>query len=77
MSHIAVITVNVVAEAPCPGHGDTEANPKPAPTARSMRDTDAATTAPARIAGHDTAELNDSTVVDPSVKDVSMATPAQ
>src|SRR5262245_60628890 len=61
MSQIAVITVNVVADAPSPRQGDTDASPSPDPSAIRMRDTEAATNAPARMAGHETAELKAST----------------
>jgi hypothetical protein len=60
MSHIAVITVKVVAETPELDHGDTEARPKPDPSARRINDDEAAAKAPAIIAGQLIAEVDDS-----------------
>ncbi len=57
INQIAVMTVNVVAEAPEPGHGDTEASPMPDPTARRINEVAAATTVPAITAGQDTAAM--------------------
>src|SRR5277367_4537281 len=57
ISHIAAIIVNVVAEAPEFGHGDTEAKPKPEPRARRIRARAAAANAPPRIAGHAMPEI--------------------
>jgi hypothetical protein len=62
---MAVITVNVVADTPLFGQADTEARPNPDPSAASTREAAAATNAPAKIAGHDTADTADSCV--PSV----------
>jgi hypothetical protein len=59
-SQTAVITVNVVAEAPLPGHAETEASPRPDPTAMRINDTEAATNAPAKMAGQETADTLDS-----------------
>jgi hypothetical protein len=57
--------VNVVADTPLFGQGDTEARPNPDPSAASTKEAAAARIAPAKIAGHDTAETADSCV--PSV----------
>jgi hypothetical protein len=62
---MAVITVNVVADTPLFGQADTEARPNPDPSAASTTEAAAATNAPAKIAGHDTADTADSWV--PSV----------
>jgi hypothetical protein len=62
MSHIAIIKVKVVAEAPELGQGDTEARPKPAPRARRIRDVAAAAKAPPRIGGQAIPEVEASTV---------------
>jgi hypothetical protein len=62
MSPIAVITENVVSDAPLLGHGETEASPNPEASANRISETAAATTAPATMAPHDTADLDDSTV---------------
>src|SRR4029078_6305230 len=59
-SQIAVMTVKVVAEAPRSAHGETEARPKPEPSASRMRDTAQATRAPAMMAAHETADTADS-----------------
>jgi hypothetical protein len=56
ISHTAVITVNVVAEAPAPDQGDTEARPKPDPRARRIIVKAAAANAPPKMAGHATPE---------------------
>ena len=57
ISQIAAVTVNVVAEAPCPGQGEIEANPRPDPRASRTSETDTATTAPAKMAGQDAADF--------------------
>jgi hypothetical protein len=62
MSPIAVITENVVNETPLLGQGDTEARPRPEASASRISETAAATTEPAMIAAHDTADLVASTV---------------
>jgi hypothetical protein len=46
MSHIAVITMKVVAEAPVLDHGDTEARPKLQPSERRINENAAAAKAP-------------------------------
>ncbi|MGA2190902.1 MAG: hypothetical protein ABSH33_20480 [Steroidobacteraceae bacterium] len=56
MSQIAVDTVKVVAETPRFGQGEIDANPSPDPTASKTKETDAATKAPAMIAGQDVAD---------------------
>jgi len=48
----------VLADMPELPHGDTAENPMPAPNARRTRVMAAAATAPAAIAGHDTAGLS-------------------
>jgi hypothetical protein len=63
MSHIAVITVKVVAEAPVVDHGDTEARPKPEPSARRINENVAAAKAPPKIAGQLIADIEDSSVL--------------
>jgi hypothetical protein len=63
ISQIAAATVNVVGETPLSDHGETDAMPTPDPSARSIRDVAAATAAPQKIAGHETAECEDSTAV--------------
>jgi hypothetical protein len=62
---MAVITVNVVAEAPEPGQGDTEASPMPDPKARRIKEVAAAATVPAMMAGQDTAGVLASRVLVP------------
>jgi hypothetical protein len=57
MSQIAAFTVKPVADAPCPGHGDTMAKPRPEPNASSTIEAAMATNAPAKIAGQDAADL--------------------
>ena len=76
MSHIAVITVKVVTEAPEFGQGDTEARPKPDPRASRINDKAAVAKAPPMIAAQDIAETDDSSVwpVSPMPK-VSAARP--
>src|SRR5581483_2905343 len=59
---MAVMTEKLVRETPLEGHGDTAASPSPEASASNMRETEAATTAPAIIAPHDTAEVEASTV---------------
>jgi hypothetical protein len=56
INQIAVVIANVVAVAPWPGQGEISANPSPEPSASSTKETDAATNAPAMIAGHDAAD---------------------
>jgi hypothetical protein len=51
MSHIAVVTANVVAVTPRPDQGEIAANPSPEPSASNTNETDAATNAPATMAG--------------------------
>jgi hypothetical protein len=55
----------VVADTPLFGQADTEARPNPDPSAASTTEAAAAANAPAKIAGHDTADTADSWV--PSV----------
>jgi hypothetical protein len=62
MSPIAVIAEKVVSDAPLLGQGETAAKPRPDASANRINDTEAATTAPAMIAAHETAEVADSTV---------------
>jgi hypothetical protein len=62
ISHIAIIKVKAVAEAPELGQGDTEARPKPDPRARRIRDVAAAAKAPASIGGQAIPEVEASTV---------------
>jgi hypothetical protein len=62
MSPIPVITENVTSEAPLPGQGDIAASPRPEDSANRIRETAAATTAPAVIAPQDTAEVEAATV---------------
>jgi hypothetical protein len=50
ISHIAVITAKVVAEAPVLDHRDTEARPKPEPSAGRISENAASKSAP-KIAG--------------------------
>jgi hypothetical protein len=56
INHIAVVTANVVAVMPWPGQGEIDANPSPDPSANSTNDTDAATNAPAMMAGQEAAD---------------------
>jgi hypothetical protein len=56
MSHIAVLTANAFAVTPWPGHGEIDANPSPEPSANSTNETDAATDAPAMMAGQEAAD---------------------
>jgi hypothetical protein len=62
MSHIAIIMVKVVAEAPEFGQGDTDARPKPDPRASRIRDVAAIAKAPASIGGQAIPEIDASTV---------------
>ncbi|HEY6484591.1 MAG TPA: hypothetical protein VIY54_13790 [Steroidobacteraceae bacterium] len=57
----------VVADAPLLGQGDTEASPSPEPNATSNNEVAAATTVPAKIAAHDTADRDDSVAAPPAV----------
>jgi hypothetical protein len=57
MNQIAVAAVNVVADAPLLGQGDTDASPRPVPSASNSTVAEAATKAPAMIAAHDTADV--------------------
>src|SRR4051794_12929402 len=71
MSHTAVMTENVAADAPELGHAEIDANPSPVPNAASNNDTAAAVIAPAKIAAQDTAETGDvsaGTPIVPTVK---------
>ncbi|MGA2777459.1 MAG: hypothetical protein ABSF94_07870 [Steroidobacteraceae bacterium] len=54
---MAAVTVKVVADTPRLGHGEIDANPSPDPKASKIEEADAATTAPAAIAGHDAADF--------------------
>ena len=63
MSQMAVVTVNVVADTPRPGHGDISANPRPDPNASKISDTETATNAPAMIAAHEAADLPGTTAL--------------
>jgi hypothetical protein len=56
ISHTAAYTPKVVAEGPELGHGETEESPRPDPRASKIRATAAIATAPAIIAGQDTAD---------------------
>jgi hypothetical protein len=56
MSHIAVVMANVVAVTPWPGQGEIDANPSPEPSVNSTNETDAATAAPAMMAGQEAAD---------------------
>ena len=58
ISQIAAVTAKAAAETPWPAQGDTEANPSPEPSANKTSDTEVATNAPARIAAHDTVEID-------------------
>jgi hypothetical protein len=53
---MAVVTAKVVADTPWFGQGDIDANPRPEPSANNTNETDAATKAPAMMAGHDAAD---------------------
>jgi hypothetical protein len=57
------MTEKDLSDAPLPGHGETEASPKPEAKASRISDTAAATTAPAMIAPQDTADPVDSVEV--------------
>jgi hypothetical protein len=56
MSQIAVVIANVVALTPRPGQGEIDANPSPEPSASNTSETDAATNAPAMMAGQEAAD---------------------
>ena len=60
MNQIAVSTVKVVIETPSHAQGETEARPSAEPKASKINETDAATTAPQKIAAHETADWEDS-----------------
>ena len=47
-------------DAPALRHGETERNPRPVPPVSNATDIATATTAPAKMAPHDTAEAGDS-----------------
>jgi hypothetical protein len=66
MSHIPVIIVKVVADTPELDHGDTEARPNPEPSARRIKESEAAAKAPPRIAGQDIPEADASRAFRPS-----------
>ena len=57
INQIAVMTVNVVTEAPEPDQGDTDASPRTEPRAMRISDSAAAANAPPMIAGHATPEV--------------------
>jgi hypothetical protein len=56
MSHIAVVIANVVAVTPWPDQGEIAANPSAEPSASNSNETDAATNAPAMMAGQEAAD---------------------
>jgi hypothetical protein len=56
MSHIAVLTANVVADTPWPGQGEIDANPSPEPNVNKTNETETATNAPAMMAAQEAAE---------------------
>src|SRR5580693_5983391 len=60
MNQMAASAVTAPAEAPLPGQGDVEMSPSPDPRTSSSTDAEVAATAPAMIAGHDTADFEDS-----------------
>jgi hypothetical protein len=60
MSQTPAAIVNAVAEAPAFGHGDRYASPSPEPSNISIKDVEAAATAPPNIAAHEIAETGDS-----------------
>jgi hypothetical protein len=62
MSQIPVIMLKVVAGTPELDHGDTEARPNPEPSARRIRESEAAAKAPPRIAGQEIPEEDASRV---------------
>jgi len=55
--------LKVVADTPWPGHGDIAANPRPAPNTKRIKETAAATKAPAMMAGQEAADLPGVTAV--------------
>jgi hypothetical protein len=59
ISQIAAVMANVVPEIPLLGQGETEAKPNPEPSASRIRETAVATNAPAMIADHDVADLEE------------------
>jgi hypothetical protein len=62
MSHIAIIMVKVVAEAPEFGQGDTDARPKPDPRASKIKEVATVAKAPAIIGGQAIPDVDASTV---------------
>jgi len=54
--------VKVTGDVDAFGHGEIEANPKPAPMSSSTRVVDAATTDPAKMAAQEMADTEDSAV---------------
>jgi hypothetical protein len=57
MSQIAATAPNVAGEAPLLAQGDTETNPKPDPRATKISVAATAAAVPAKMAGHETADL--------------------
>src|SRR6201996_3665714 len=55
-----MVTVKVAADAPLLGHGEIEARPTPDPSSTRTSDEAVATKAPAKMAGHETADTADS-----------------
>jgi hypothetical protein len=62
MIQIAATAVKVLADAPLLAPGDIEANPNPDPMASKTKLVAITTAVPAKIAGHDTADFEASTV---------------
>src|ERR1700691_4467206 len=60
MNQMAASATTLPADAPLPGQGDAEMRPKPDPRTSSSTVAAVAATAPAMIAGQETADLDDS-----------------
>src|SRR3982074_2044676 len=56
ISHMDVVTANVVAVMPRPDQGEIAASPSPEPSAKSANETAVATNAPAMMAGQEAAD---------------------
>jgi hypothetical protein len=66
----AIAVITSVPDVPLPDQGDTEAKPIPAASRTKISEVAAATTAPARMAAQDTAEVLASMVLDPVAADL-------
>jgi hypothetical protein len=70
MNQIAAIAVKAVTEAPRPAQGEIAARSSAEPKRTKIKETEAATTAPQKIAAHETAGWDDSTGAERSAIEV-------